>query len=49
VRVRAQPLPIDADDLQQLTGRVSIASFFEMRSCARIMSTNWSPTRYDRV
>ena len=43
VRVGAHAPPVDADELEQLTGLAQART--PIRSCARIMSTNWSPTR----
>ena len=45
VRVGADAALVDPDEIEQLARRGRGPARFEMRSCACIMSTNWSPTR----
>ena len=45
VRVCAHAPPVDADELEQLARPRERASLGRCCSCARIASTNWSPTR----
>ena len=45
VRVGARAPRVDADEVEQLARALRARRCFEMCSCARIMSTNWSPTR----
>ena len=45
VRVGANAAAVDADQVEQVGGPRRARARFEIRSCACIMSTNWSPTR----